>query len=102
MGLIERRADVADRRKSSSFVPQGKNLFEQARKVAVRLEEETPFSPNQKEKVSRLAAEINRRLHSNDRGIASHLQANPFSPAASAVHSAIGISGGVQFPSERT
>ena len=66
MGLIERRADVADRRKKLVFcTSKGKTLFEQARKVAVRLEEETlAILSESREEFLGLLAEINRRLHS--------------------------------------
>ena len=105
MGLIERRADVADRRKSSSFcTSKGKNLFElwQGKLRSGLRKRRWPFSPNQKEKsFSDCRPRSIGVFIPNDRGIASHLQANPFSPAASAVHSAIGISGGSNSPSRR-
>ena len=100
MGLIERRADVADRRKSSSFVPpRERTCSSRQGKLRSGLRKRRwPFSPNQKEKsFSDCWPRSIGVFIPNDRGIASHLQANPFSPAASAVHSAIGISGGVQF-----
>ena len=82
MGLIERRADVADRRKKLVFcTSKGKNLFEQARKVAVRLEEETLaiLSESERESFSDCWPRSIGVFIPNDRGIASHLQANPFS-----------------------
>ena len=67
MGLIERRADVADRRKKLVFcTTMGKTLFERGRTVAIRLEEETLaiLSESEREEFLGLLAEINRRLHS--------------------------------------
>ncbi len=67
MGLIERRADVEDRRKKLVFcTTKGKTLFERGRTVAIRLEEETLaiLSESEREEFLGLLAEINRRLHS--------------------------------------
>lgn len=66
MDLIERRSDVSDRRKKLVFcTSKGKRLFDRARKIAVRLEEETLSILSQEERADFLGllGEVNRHLH---------------------------------------
>ena len=66
MSLIERQADVSDRRKKLVFcTSRGKTLFDRARKIAERLEEETLsiLSQEEREEFLGLLGEINRHLH---------------------------------------
>ena len=81
MGLIERRADVADRRKKLVFVPpRERTCSSRQGKLRSGLRKRRwPFSPNQKEKS--FSDSWPRSIGvfiPNDRGIASHLQANHF------------------------
>ena len=104
MGLIERRADLADRRKNSCFVPpEERPCSKRQGKLRYGLRKKRcPFSPNQKEKsFSDCWPRSIGAFIPNDRGFVSHLQANPFSLAASAVHPAICISGESNSPSRR-
>ena len=67
LGLIKRKVDTLDRRKKLVFCTlKGKTLFEEARKIAVCLEEETLSILNTEEKAEFLGllGTINRHLHS--------------------------------------
>ena len=58
MGLVKRRVDALDRRKKLIYcTPKGKDLFDRAKKVADRLEEETLSVLSLKEKEEFLFAE---------------------------------------------
>jgi DNA-binding MarR family transcriptional regulator len=66
MGLVKRRVDALDRRKKLIYcTPKGKDLFDRAKKVADRLEEETlsVLSPKEKEEFLGLLGQVNRHLH---------------------------------------
>lgn len=66
MDLIERRVDMSDRRKKLVFcTSKGKSLFDRARKIATRLEEETLsiLAKEEREEFLGLLGEINRHLH---------------------------------------